>query len=276
MAGATFVSKVERLKYQIMKGKETSGTAESIADDVMRLPEFVSQDPARKAAIDLVLSNQLTQAVHSELNMVIDRLADQMRHKRASLNPFLMLDLPDYTEVRGYIYLTDSGEQMYVEDYRERVERRIHEMVANHPTIQAIERGEQVGDLQLIELERTLQGNLAHGDIELSPENLRRAYGLKTRDMLAFLRHVLGLENLPDYDEVVRRAFEGFIHEHNFNADQIRFLLAVQSVFLQKRRLELADLYEAPLNRFGANVVDQWFKPQEVSELLAFAESLTA
>jgi hypothetical protein len=36
--------------------------------------------------------------------------------------------------------------------------------------------------------------------------------------------------------------------EHRYNADQIRFPRAVQSVFLQKRHLEPADLYEPPMD----------------------------
>jgi type I restriction enzyme R subunit len=44
----------------------------------------------------------------------------------------------------------------------------------------------------------------------------------------------------------VRRSIGAFILAHNYNADQSRFLRVVQSVFLQRRTLELADLYEEP------------------------------
>jgi len=48
----------------------------------------------------------------------------------------------------------------------------------------------------------------------------------------------------------------------------------VQNVFLQRRRLELADLYEPPLTSFGAEAVERWFTTDQVSEMLAFAETL--
>jgi len=54
---------------------------------------------------------------------------------------------------------------------------------------------------------------------------------------LAFARQVLELDALPDYHDVVQRQFEGYITQHQYNADQIRFLRAVQSVFLEKRKL---------------------------------------
>jgi type I restriction enzyme R subunit len=49
----------------------------------------------------------------------------------------------------------------------------------------------------------------------------------------------------------------------------------VQNVFLQKRRLELADLYDPPLSSFGEDAVERWFSQEEVDEMLAFVRSLT-
>ena len=48
----------------------------------------------------------------------------------------------------------------------------------------------------------------------------------------------------------------------------MRFLRAVQSVFVQKRRLALPDLYEAPLDAFGQDAVERLFAPAEVDEVL--------
>jgi type I restriction enzyme, R subunit len=60
----------------------------------------------------------------------------------------------------------------------------------------------------------------------------------------------------------------------NYHADQIHFLCAVQSVFLQKRHLETADLYEPPLDSFGADAVERWFTEKEVEEVVEFANKL--
>jgi type I site-specific restriction endonuclease len=56
--------------------------------------------------------------------------------------------------------------------------------------------------------------------------------------------------------------------------DQIRFLRAVQSVFLQKRHLETADLYEPPLDMFGADAVERWLTEKEVDELVGFVKTM--
>ncbi len=75
--------------------------------------------------------------------------------------------------------------------------------------------------------------------------------------------------------EVLTRQFEPNITQYNYNADQIRFLRAVQSVFLQKRHLETADLYEPPLDMFGADAVERWFTEKEIEEVVEFANRMT-
>jgi len=96
------------------------------------------------------------------------------------------------------------------------------------------------------------------------------------RSLLAFLRELLEFEALPDYKDIVERNFEQFITQHRYNANQIRFLRAVQSVFLQKRRLEVADLYDEPQDRFGEDAVERWFTEDEVNELIYFTEQFAA
>lgn len=68
--------------------------------------------------------------------------------------------------------------------------------------------------------------------------------------------------------------FQTYIIQHNYNADQIRFLHRAQNVFLQKRYLETADLYEPPLDTFGADAVERWFTEKEVDEIVKFAKKL--
>ena len=64
--------------------------------------------------------------------------------------------------------------------------------------------------------------------------------------------------------------------EHNYNADQSRFLRTVQTVFMQKRKLEEADLYEAPFTNFGSNAVEKYFTQEEIEELMELTKKLAA
>ncbi len=271
---ATFTHKVERLKLRILQGEETAATAASIAEDVSRLPDYVFEDASRAELARLCLTPQVQTAAPAQLNAVIDALASEMRNRRARENAFIRLDLPDYVELRGYILLLGGTERVYVEEYRRRVEQRILDLVDSHPTLQAIGRGEAVSDAALIELERALHSDLGAPGLELSEENIRKAYGMKVGSLLEFLRRLLELDGLPDYRDIVQRQFSEYIAGRPFSADQIRFLRAVQNVFLQKRRLQAADLYDPPLTAFGQDAVERWFAPGQVAEMLALVERL--
>ena len=122
-----------------------------------------------------------------------------------------------------------------------------------------------------------LHHELTEGDIQLSAKTARQAYGLNLDNRLGFLgfvRHVLALEAIPDYEAVVAGGFQTHVTNHSYNADQIRFLRAVQEVFLTKRRLSEADLYDPPLTNFGRNAVERLITPDEVRELVQLTERL--
>jgi type I restriction enzyme, R subunit len=273
VAAATFISKMERLKLLKRTGKDATQAMQSIAEDAAVLPDFVVNDPKYKPQVQKCIPEEMTNASLSDLNKLRDALAPQMKYKRR-LDTFLELDLVDSIAISGYILLTKSGEKMYVAEYRRLVEQRILELVANHPTIMAIQRGEKIDDWQLLELERTLTRELGEGDLEVTPENLKKVFAHTADSFLGLVRQVLDMQYLPDYKDLVARQFETYVTQHNYNADQIRFLRAVQSVFLQKRHLEAADLYEPPLDMFGADAVERWFTEKEIVEVVEFTNKL--
>jgi type I restriction enzyme, R subunit len=269
----TFIHKIERLKLLLRLRKDPQTNVQSILEDVALLPEFVVNDPTLRKSIARCTPEKISTATHLELNEVRDQLAPHMKNKKRQ-SSFLSLDLADMIDLSGYIMLTKSGEQVYVKEYRQRVEERILHIVENHPTLIAIARGEPVREAQLIELERILQQELAGGDLEATQENLRKAYGIHIESFLDLLRLVLDMDAIPGYEQVVAEQFQVYITQHNFNSDQIRFMRAVQSVFLRKRQLVLADFYQEPLTNFGEDAIDRWFEPRQVEEILAFVNKL--
>ena len=79
---------------------------------------------------------------------------------------------------------------------------------------------------------------------------------------------------VPDYTlyrenrEVLARKIITNSKQQNYNTDQNRFLRAEQSVFLQRHYFGTVDLYEPPLDMFGADAVERWFTELEVSDIL--------
>jgi type I restriction enzyme R subunit len=280
VAAETFIHKVERLKLGQATGKDTASTARSIAEDASRVPaNILGRDPARGRARDLCLApRRLQRASVDELNEVAEALAELMKRRKKAHSPVVELDLPDEIELRGYLLLQGMDQPVYAEEYRRRVEDWILELAEEHPTIQAIARGEAVDDEQLLELERALRRQLSGPDLYLTEGNIRIAYkeqGLEVGSLIEFLRYLLGLDGIPDYAALVQRQFARYISGQPFSADQTRFLRAVQNVFLQRRHLALADLYESPLTSFGTDAVERLFSEDQIAEMLAFADGLT-
>jgi len=269
----TFAAKLERLKLLQRKGQKTDDLCLSIAEDVASLPEnlLTQKQLALKRACTVPY---LRSASFAELDDLRRELAEMMKKRQKDSGILELNFLRDEIALRGYVLLTKSGEQMYVSEYREKVEKRILQLVENHPAMQAIRRGEIPDDALLLDLERTLTRELAQSELELTPDMLKKVFAHTTDNFLALVRQVLELDSLPDYRELVTRQFERYIADHRYNADQIRFLRAVQSVFLQKRHLEPADLYEPPLDRFGADAVDRWFTEEEVEEVVKFVNKM--
>jgi type I restriction enzyme R subunit len=275
VAAETFTHKMERLKLQIIQSRPTPQLLQSIAEDVSLLPDIAERVRSSSSAA-LALSSDLATATPTQLTQIIKELAPQMKNRRERPTAFLKIDLPDFIEAHGYISVGEGGHQILIDEYKRLVDARVLEVVEKHPALIALREGREVTDDQLVDLERTLHRELGRNDIQLSSRNIRIAYGLRVNNFLAFLRHLLALDAISDYTQVVHRGFERYIQAHNYNAEQIRFLRAVQDVFLEKRKLVEADLYDPPLTNFGRNAVERFFSPHEIGDLLHLTESLAA
>ncbi|MEI6148105.1 MAG: DEAD/DEAH box helicase family protein [bacterium] len=278
VSAETFANKVERLNLQIIRGQPSPDLLQSIAEDVSLLPPHVLSDAVYAASVKLATSSDLAQATPPQLKKLVEDLAGQMKNKRR-LNSFLTIDLPDFIAGKNYVLIGTSGQPVHVEEYRKRVEACILALTETHPALVAIREGREPSSDALVDLERALHNELTGAGIQLSAKTARQAYGVNLDNrsgFLGFVRHVLDIDAIPNYEAVVAAQFQNHITRHNYSGDQIRFLRAVQDVFLTKNRLSEADLYEAPLTSFGRNAVDRFFSPDEIKEIVALAEHVAA
>lgn len=274
-AEAFFVSKMERCGLAHLQHKDMQSHIASIREDVALLPANIAEVQSRQKHIDAVRSNDFwMKRTLASIDEVKEALAPVMRYKRERPSLVFELGLDDVIAMRKWVLLRKDSQRMYVEEYRTLIEEKIEKIAATHPTVQKIRKKVEVKAEDLIRLEETLEAELGTDEISLDDENMLKAFGVRVGSLVDFLKHVLGLEALPSYEGIVRQAFDAFILEHNYNADQSRFLRVVQSVFLQRRKLELADLYEEPFTNFGENAVEKLFGEGEISELIEMAKGL--
>jgi type I restriction enzyme R subunit len=165
---------------------------------------------------------------------------------------------------------------MMMEKYRKKVEEKIEQLAQQHPTIQRLRKGEAVSLDDLLQLEQTLETERATDGPNLNEDKMLKAFSVRVDCLTDFQKREHKLETLPSYEQIVRKAFDAFIQEHTYNADQMRFLRTVQTVFLQKRKLEEADLYEVPFTNFGTNALEKLFSENEIEEVMELTKKLAA
>lgn len=274
---AYFISKMERVGLNILQRKDLSTLIESVKEDISLLPTNLAQVAQHIRIINDILTNKFWQEVNlTKIDETKETLAPIMKYKQPKPSLVIELGLDDIIESRKWVIVRKENEKVYVQEYRERVEKKIKELEEKHPAIIKLKKGEELNTDDMLDLERTLSKELKAEDISLDEENMLKAYGVKVGSFVDFLKHALNIEKIPSYEDIVKKAFDAFILEHNYNADQSRFLRAVQNVFVQRRKLEPADLYEEPFTNFGSNAVDKLFTEEDVNELVALTRKLVA
>jgi type I restriction enzyme R subunit len=124
VAAETFTHKVERLKLQVLLASLSPQLLQSIAEDVSLLPD-ISERVATSPSAKLALSNDLATATPAQLTLLVHDLAPEMKNRRNRPSAFLKIDLPDFVETHGYISVGEGGQQVLIEEYKQRVDRRV-------------------------------------------------------------------------------------------------------------------------------------------------------
>ncbi len=274
---AFFISKMERMGLHLLQRKDLATLIASVKEDISLLPTNLAQVAVHLRVINDVLSNEFWKEANlSLIDETKETLAPIMKYKQPKPSLVIELGLDDIIESRRWVILSKDNQRVYIEEYRKRVEAKILELADKHPAIIKLKNGEELDIDDLLDLELTLSKELKAEDISLDEENMLKAYGVKVGSFVDFLKHALNIEKIPSYEDIVKKAFDAFILEHNYNADQSRFLRAVQNVFVERRNLESADLYEEPFTNFGKDAVDKLFTEEDVNELVKLTRRLVA
>jgi type I restriction enzyme R subunit len=159
----------------------------------------------------------------------------------------------------------------YVEDYKEKVEKRIKKLAAEHPTIKKIERNETLTEQDLRNLEKALNSP----ELYVTEENLQKIYKQHKGTLVQFIKRILGLYEFPEPEKKIDEAFKTFMIEKNYlHADQVNFLRTIQTVFTKKKHIEFSDFFEPPFTNFGPKAPVPLFQKEELEEVLKMCKEL--
>lgn len=208
------------------------------------------------------------------LDEVVSKLAQLMSYASYNTgNVFTELDLEDDVLVRETVKFGPENERISTAKYRELAEQAILELARHNIILQKLRAGHAMSDAELMELERILSAQNPH----ITEELLRKVYKHPKASLAQFIRHVLGIEQLEDFETTVAKAFESFIQKHsNFSPQQHRFLELLRSFIVEKRGLERTDLVDMPFTQLHSRGILGLFSPNEITEIEKLTQQLVA
>ncbi|MEI7961128.1 MAG: DEAD/DEAH box helicase family protein, partial [archaeon] len=271
---AYFTLKTEQLGFAILKKNEDEieRLKESIGEYLNCLPRTVKAVKAKEELIDKVLSKKFWENITYEDSLIIQaELAPLMKYKRPEPRPVITLDIDDIVEQRKIIEFGPAPTQEYVGKYREKVEKAIKELAAQHPTIKKIKADKPLTEEDLHKLEKALNSP----DLYITEEVLQKVYGQNKGTLVQFLKKILGMYEFPEPATIIDEEFRTFIIEHakELNSNQINFLRTLRTVFTSKKHIELADFYEPPFTNIP-NAPTPLFKEPLLKEIVLLCKTL--
>lgn len=250
---------VERLRKQIV-------------DDINLLPPTLRQVQVQAGKISQVNSDAFWEHLNYErLQDVQATLMPLMRYRQSQRRDMIALHLPDKIALRRWIIYGPGGEGAFADSYREQVEAYVRDTAENNPTMYKLRRGDKLDQSDVEVLAKLLN----QADLFITERILKDVYEYPEATLIDFLRHILGLSDLPSREEQIKEAFEAFIAQHaHFSSRQVNFLRVIRSAVLRRAQLTSQDLEEPPFSHVGQ--VRELFTETEIYEILQFANSLAA
>jgi type I restriction enzyme, R subunit len=267
----SFELKCEKLglALSLKNEKEIQNYSKQIAESLEQLPENVNSvrdklDLLRKARTQ-EFWNGIT---YEDAQMLLIEFSDLMRYRVPDKRQQIIVDLSDAIVQRKIVEFVSEGRSTYVKSYVENVESKIKELVNTHPTILKILRKEKVTEEDLENLEETLNSM----GITFNEQVLQEFY---KGSLVQFIKEILGLVSKESAEKRVQEAFETFMIENNkqYNANQLNFLKAMQTVFLSRRKIDMGMLYEAPFSNFGV-LPTELFEEDDLNTIIGLCNEL--
>ena len=171
------------------------------------------------------------------------------------------LDIDDrWRERVTYVEVGPLDTRIEKDEYLSRWERTISEADASaDPIVRKIKSSEDLDEAEQDELTRRLN----ESENYFNEDNLRHAYRTRTGTIIDFIRAALGLTRVKSREEQIDENFRAWLVSHQFTQDQAQFLTMLKGRGLANGKVEVADLFEPPLNHFNApEKASQLFGPQ--------------
>ncbi|TGL20568.1 DEAD/DEAH box helicase [Leptospira bourretii] len=256
-------SKMETLKMGVI---ETIGELPLSVNTVAKEEELI-----RKAQT----IHYWATATEEDLDRLVEKLSPLLYTIEDFVKPlpFAKFDFADLVVEKEYVEFGPQHESVSISRYKELVEEKINELTASNPLLQKLKSGMALSETEVNLLATELHEEHPNITIDL----LRRVYQNRKAQLVQFLKHILGIERLSSFPEIVSQAFESFIREHSYlSARQLQFMELLKGFLLEKENLTKRDLIESPFTQIHPEGIRGVFSLKEIDEILILTEKVLA
>ena len=257
----------EKDKYDTLK--------DSIIEEIGELPMSVNIVAKEEQLIKSSQTNHywatITEEKFDELIQVIAPLM-KFRESVIPLGP-AKFNFKDIVSEKEYIEFGPQHESLSIARYRELVEQKINALVSISPTLQKLKQGKEITNEEAELLAEELHNEHPHITIDL----LRRVYDNRKAELLQFIKHILGLEQLETFAVTVTKAFDDFVSKHSYlTSRQLQFLDLIKNYLLEKGEISKRNLIESPFTMIHPEGIRGIFNTREINEIISLTQKVLA
>jgi type I restriction enzyme, R subunit len=257
----------EKDKYDTLK--------DSIIEEIGELPMSVNIVAKEEQLIKSSQTNHywgtITEEKFDELIQVIAPLM-KFRESVIPLGP-AKFNFKDIVSEKEFIEFGPQHESLSIARYRELVEQKINALVSISPTLQKLKKGKEITNEEAEQLAEELHNEHPHITIDL----LRRVYDNRKAELLQFIKHILGIEQLETFAVTVTKAFDDFVSRHSYlTSRQLQFLDLIKNYVLEKGEISKRNLIESPFTMIHPEGIRGMFNTREINEILILTQKVLA
>lgn len=248
---------------------------DSIVERISELPLTVNVVAARKDFIRQCQTPHFWNTISEEkLEELLVTIAPLMKfHETVPMKGMVHYNLKDVVSQKEYVEFGPAHEAIGIAKYRELVEQKVQEALKVNPILLRLKTEGHISETEAGELAEQLSREHPYITVDL----LRKVYNNPKAKFEQFIRHILGMERLESFPEMVAGAFDVFIREHgSLNSKQLRFLDLLRRVLTEKGRVEKKDLIGPPFTRVHPDGVLAVFSAKEIDEIIMLIQRIAA
>jgi type I restriction enzyme R subunit len=190
-----------------------------------------------------------------------------------SKSAIVHLNLKDELISKEIVEFGPQHESLSLTAYKKMLEEKIQDLLNSSTVLQKLKAGKEITEKEA----ELLADQLQNEDSRINLDVLKRVYNNKKAKFIQFIKHVLGIEKLETFPEIVSKAFSEFIAEHSYlSSRQLQFLDILKKYLIEKQKIEKKNLIEAPFIHIHPEGIRGIFSPKEIEEILNLSQRVTA